>query len=493
MGGGCACHKNIKKYFSSSADFEIIKPNYKINLPKKNDNISKTNIQIMPKSDIENIVNFKSNIVHNTDKTKFLSLNKNNISSITNKKRHSLYNIEDKKKNMLFNDINNENLSDNSMSSDNSKKKDNNHLAHIYQINSSLSSNQINNELFCKDNSPCKKILKNVNEKDINKVKKLDTSYNYNLGEHNFIFINISRGSSFLKNDVENVESATPKLAIGKTNLEDMSKGKKKIFSHFCQNKSNEKHQKNQSNNNNQPSSRKKENFDIKAYMSKYSKEMINAINSIRKNPEYFLQSIDDVINNNIQRINDDIFIVSKNVNEKIKIIEDYFLVFEQIKGNLREIINSKNLPKLEEFKYNEELEISLNDTQEIINKESCNESSFNNENNNNQIKKNNSIIKKKKKESNSTLDLSDDKIATLILSKRKKIKNKYPENVFKMSIIKDIKISILIQISMEILDHQFCEKKLLEGIIFNPLYKNFAISWANEINRKFISISCFA
>ena len=493
MGGGCACHKNIKKYFFSSADYEIKTPNYKINLPKKSDNFSKTSIQIIPKSNLENNVNFKSNIVQNTDKTKFLSLNKNNISSLTNKKRHSLFNIEEEKKNILFNEINNENVSDNSMSSENSKNKDNNHLA-LNQINNSLSSNKINSELLYKnDNSPCKVAHKNVNEQETNEVKKVDTSYNYNLGEHNFIFINISRGSSFLKNDVENVESATPKLAIGKTNLEDMSKGKKKIFSHFCQNKSNEKHQKNQSNNNNQTSSRKKENFDIKAYMSKYSKEMINAINSIRKNPEYFLQSIDDVINNNIQRINDDIFIVSKNVDEKIKIIEDYFLVFEQIKGNLREIINSKNLPKLEELKYNEELEISLKDTQEIINKESCNESSFNNENYNNQIKKNSTIIKKKKKDSNSTLDLSDDKIATLILNKRKKIKNKYPESVFKMSIIKDIKISILIQISMELLDNQFGDKKLLKEIIFNPIYKNFAVSWANEINRKFISISCFA
>ena len=90
-------------------------------------------------------------------------------------------------------------------------------------------------------------------------------------------------------------------------------------------------------------------------------------------------------------------------------------------------------------------------------------------------------------------MDLSDDKIATLILNKRKKIKNKYPENIFKMSIIKDIKISILIQISMELLDNQLGDKKLLKEIIFNPIYKNFAVSWANEINRKFISISCFA
>ena len=159
----------------------------------------------------------------------------------------------------------------------------------------------------------------------------------------------------------------------------------------------------------------------------------------------------------------------------------------------MREVINSKNLPKLEDFKYNEELEICLNDIQETVNKESCNDSSFNNEIYNNQLKKNNSNIKKRNKYGNSTLDLSDDKIATLILNKRKKIKNKYPENIFKMSIIKDIKISILIQISMELLDNQLGDKKLLKEIIFNPIYKNFAVSWANEINRKFISISCFA
>ena len=35
--------------------------------------------------------------------------------------------------------------------------------------------------------------------------------------------------------------------------------------------------------------------------------------------------------------------------------------------------------------------------------------------------------------------------------------------------------------------------KKMLDEIIFNPKYKNFAVSWANELNRNFISISCFA
>ena len=90
-------------------------------------------------------------------------------------------------------------------------------------------------------------------------------------------------------------------------------------------------------------------------------------------------------------------------------------------------------------------------------------------------------------------LNLSDDKIANFILEKRKQIKDKYPDSIFKLNIIKDIKINVLIQISMESFYSQYNDKTILEEIIFNPKYKNFAVSWANEINRNFISISCFA
>ena len=414
MGGSCIC-LNIKQSLLNSGDFEVNKQN----LPKKNDQSS---------------------------------INKNNISSITNKKANNLFNTEEEKNNMVINDsnyINNGNSGENSIISENSKSKDNNPLDSNYQINDDL----INNEIICKNNSPS-----NMDQ-----------------------IINNNRGRTLLINGVENVESATPKMAIGKSKLEEKTKGKKKAFSHFFQNNTNENNPKNAQNNNNQPLNSKKENSDLKDYMNKYSEEMIIELNSIRKNPEYFIQSIDDIIKNDIQRLNDDIFIVSKNIDEKVKIMEYYFLVFEQIKGNLREIVNSKNLSKLEEFKYNEELAISLNDIQEITNKE----------NSNNQIIQNSSIINKK--DSNSIFDLSDDKISALILNKRKKIKNKYPENVFKTSIVRDIKISILIQISKELMDDQFDNKKLLNEIIFNPIYKNFAVSWANEINRKFISISCFA
>ena len=102
---------------------------------------------------------------------------------------------------------------------------------------------------------------------------------------------------------------------------------------------------------------------------------------------------------------------------------------------------------------------------------------------------------KKKKKKPhniNSYLDLNDDKIGNLILEKRKKIKEKYPLNIFKISVIKDIKISILIQILMEEFFHEN-KKNTLKEILFSPNYKYFAVSWTNEINRNFISISCFA
>ena len=102
--------------------------------------------------------------------------------------------------------------------------------------------------------------------------------------------------------------------------------------------------------------------------------------------------------------------------------------------------------------------------------------------------------MKYKKNRNNIFLDLSDDKIANLILEKRKQLKNKYPESFFKLNVIRDIEINILIQISMELFyNPHYDEESMLKEIIFNPKYKNFAVSWANEINRNFISISCFA
>ncbi len=469
MGGGCTCQSNIKKYFT--ADFILNSESNKINISNKNKNlIPEQNIKIIQKEDFENIDNSKSNIpAQNSDKTKMQS-NENNKSNIKPNKRHTVSNnLEINNKKFQINNKDNSSY----MISDNSKRinldKNNN------QIDDSLNLNNSNN-------------LLNTN------FKKVNTNFNYNLGEHNFIFINISRGSSLMKKEEDNFESNTPKMSIEKDNLEDMAKGNKRIFSHFCKKNVNGKPSKSQSNSNNQIIKQEKEYKNYQSYMENYSKEMLCIINSIRSNPESFRQYIDEVINNNIQRINDDIYIISKNIEEKIKLVEDFLLVFEQLKSILKNIINTKNLLEMKEFKYNKDLEIDFDKYEEKLNKESNIESSiFFDKYNSHIVQSNNQSNKKKKKDSNNALDLSDDKIANLILEKRKQIKNKYPENVFKMSVIKDIKINILIQISMEIFYNQYSEKTMLNDIIFNPQYKEFGVSWAYEINRKFISISCFA
>jgi hypothetical protein len=323
--------------------------------------------------------------------------------------------------------------------------------------------------------------------------------------------------------------------------------------------------------------------------MNKYSEEMLNAINSIRTNPELFLKNIDYLINNNIIKNEEGIFLQSNEIDEKIKLMDNYMEMFDKAKENLKKKINIiEDFPELHKLEYNDDLEIILDESyyndkdyndieynkmeseikeekdednendirnipsklnliynyddicvidddfdDEDDNKDKINEKenvidfdnddikseenvsskntfnhsiNINNDNNVNNKSENNYKIcinndnKKflnkyklnKKKNINNYLDLNDDKIANLILQKRKEIKRQYPKNIFKMSIIKDIKISIFIQIMMEEY-YKEDNKDNLKEIIFSPNFKHFAISWTNEINRNFISISCFA
>lgn len=478
MGGGCTCQSDFNKYLFGSSDFILHSEGNKKNILNKNENlIPEQNIKIIPREDFENIDNIKSNNPQSSDKTKTQS-NKNNLPNLSHKKRHSISNnLEINKRKFQFNKKDNSSFLISSGSKKNNLENNNN------QVENSLNRHSSKHKLL-----------------DAN-FKKADTNFNYNLGENNFIFINISRGSSLMNNDVEKYESNTPKMLIEKDNIEEMVKGTKRIFSHFCKKHANGKPVKSQSNDNNIIiNKQEKILFNIQSYMDNYSNEMLNAINSIRKNPEAFIQYIDELIKNNIQKINDDMYIVSKNIDEKIKFTEDFLSIFEKLKTILKDIINTKNLSEIEEFKYNKELEINLEKYEEKekekINKESNIDSSMYYDKYNSHIVQYNDNYqtnKKKKKDSNRTLDLSDDKIANLILEKRKQIKSKYPKNAFKMSVIKDIKINILIQLSMEIFYNQFQEKTMLNDILFNPIYGEFAVSWAYEINRKFISILCFA
>jgi hypothetical protein len=388
-------------------------------------------------------------------------------------------------------------------------------------------------------------------------------------------------------NDIERYESTTPKMMIERENLEEVAKGGKNLFSHFCQHKM-DKSGKNI--NNKIITSVFKPCYD----MNKYCEEMLDVINSIRLNPENFLKHIDYLLNNNITKTDEGIFLKSNEIDEQIKLMDNYVEMFDKAREKLIEKINSfDNLTELDKFIYNDDLEIILDesnysdidfnevdseleeekdeekgeddkneidndirnipsklsliynyddicvidddldddeDDNKIKEKESIidfdkeekksdnNESSINQlnnsavhfiGNNNKNIYKNSNYKifinnenngyrrqykpkRKKKKNINSYLDLNDDKIANLILEKRKGIKRQYPKNIFKMSVIKDIKISILIQIMMEEYYKGNSNNNLTE-IIFSPNFKHFAVSWTNEVNRNFISISCFA
>ena len=481
MGGGCTCQSDINKYLFGSSDFILHSEGNKKNILNKNENlIPEQNIKIIPREDFENIDNIKSNNPQSSDKTKMQN-NKNNLPNLSHKERHSIANnLEINKRKFQFNKKDNSSFLISSGSKKNNLENNNN------QVENSLNRHSSKHKLF-DDN-----------------FKKTDTNFNYNLGEKNFIFINISRGGSLMNNDAENNESNTPKMLIEKDNIEEMVKGTKRKFSQFCKkiaNDANGKLVKSRSNVNNIIiNKQEKIFFNIQSYMDNYSNEMLNAINSIRKKPEAFIQYIDELIKNNIQKINDDMYIVSKNIDEKIKFTEDFLSIFEKLKTILKDIINSKNLSEIEEFKYNKELEINLEKYEEkekekIIKESNIDSSMYYDKYNTHIVQYNNNYQtnKKKKNDSNTTLDLSDDKIANLILEKRKQIKSKYPKNVFKMSVIKDIKINILIQLSMEIFYNQFQEETMLNDILFNPIYREFAVSWTYEINRKFISISCFA
>ena len=476
MGGGCTCSGNIIKYIYGSSDYILNSEQSKKNNKNINYKIPEQNIKIIPKEDIDKSdSNIKNNNKQNSKDTKIQNY-KNNSSN---------KNDETNKKISIENNNNSSDLVSDDADrkiQENNKKDENSYSNNYNTINNSSNNNNI-------QNMSKKKLLQQTT------VKKAITNYNYNLGEHNFIYINISRGSSYMIKDPDKIEPSTPKMTVEKENLDEMAKGNKRIFSHFCKNKLNDRLSKIQSNTNNITV---KHHQSITPYLNNYSEDMIKEINLLRKDPQSFIEYIDSITKDNILKTNEGVYINSQIIDEKIILMEDYLEIFEQIKRGLKEIINSNISENLEEFKYNDELEIDLFESKDYILNQShleksslsINEKINNNNNNNNNI---NLIKKRNKNNIFKTLDLSDDKIANLILEKRKEIKNKYPESIFKMNIIKDIKINILMQISMEEYYNQYNDKKFMKDIIFSPKYKHFAVSWANEINRKFISISCYA
>ena len=538
MGGGCACN-NLKENFFS--------PNSNIPLENYHNRIEQINVNNEPNK--SNLIIF-SNILDNTNEkndlnkrySDFHNYEKKNFEKHLNMKYNRIKSTNIEGKNTSCNETNNKRISSNFNSSNffgsnigptNTSKKNNEIIEEEENNNNKkFEKKMLNIENPINENNKHNSIVNKIKKKE-DGLKKAETNINNNIGENNYIYINISRGSSLMNsNEIEKYESTTPKMMLEKDNLEEIFKGNKKLFSHLCKKNLNDK-------------AKKATNKNVYIHifdMNKYNEEMLFIINKIRTNPESFIKDIDYLINNNIKKTEEGIFIVSHDVDEKIKLMDNYMVIFENVKKILKEMADSQNnTGKLEEIKYNDELEIIFDESayEEDVENEKEIENSENeikniplklndvyedngidmgdneeknlikyNDNiniiycdndNENKILKDFKIKKRKRKGKrkrniNKILDLNDDKIANLILQKRKEIKNDYPHNIFKLSVIKDIKINILVQIGLEeFYKSENTDKNTLKEIIFSPEYKNFGVSWTNEINRNFVSIACFA
>ncbi len=567
MGGGFVCNNSINNCFLKSPESIISLDNNENMIPQNDYNkITNKTSHILYNILENNQENNQENCQDNKRICKRFSdfqasqmrrLEKNsNTKNIRNKiSNNEGRNTSSNEQSFLNNPNNNDDMNKKNISNFDSSNLGSNLLPTNNTNNTNITMENKN-----KRNSVMSKI------KGKQKGKKIsEPLINYNMGDNKFIFINISRGSSFLnQKEIEKIESITPKMMMEKENLENIANGKK-LFSHFCNNRINKNsNQEFDNNNSNQIITNP---FIPLLDMNKYCEEMLDIINIIRTNPESFIKDIDYIINNNIKKTEEGIFLISNEVDEKIKLMDNYIEMFNQTKNSLKNMANSpEKLNNLKTIVYNDELEIILDESNYDDNIDDNNEIEDNEndiinipaklnliydddvdiidygsdeddvkvtkyndnldiidfDNEEDENKRDENIIKssidkikpnkytmknvnnkkifsfkkkqkiKKKRNINNYLALSDDVIANLILRKRKEIKNEYPKNIFKISVIKDIKISFLIELTMEEL-YKETNKTTLKDIIFDPNYKNFAVSWANEINRNFISISCFA
>ena len=165
-----------------------------------------------------------------------------------------------------------------------------------------------------------------------------------------------------------------------------------------------------------------------------YNIEMINFINKLRKTPKLVIEDIDNIIKNNLQKIDDKEYIITDNTNEMIKLNNN----FENIKENL------KTQEPVENLKLNNQLKI--NHYYENI-------------------------------------ELTNKVISDLVLSKKYEIMNNFPKCFFYPIFIKNIKINFIL-----LLDNNKIREKLFD--------KNFIYFYAttfNEKNNRFFAILCFA
>ena len=168
-----------------------------------------------------------------------------------------------------------------------------------------------------------------------------------------------------------------------------------------------------------------------------YNNEFLEYLNKLRTTPILVFEDIEYIFKNNIKIIEDKEYIISENSNEVCKLKD-----------------NDINIDMIKDFLEN----------QEAVN---C-------------LKLNNNL---KIKYLYENIELSNYKINSIILDKKREIINEFPRCFFYPIFIKDIKINIIFLLSNEI---------MREKLFYNK-FSEFNITIFNIKNNRFFAILCFA
>ena len=169
-------------------------------------------------------------------------------------------------------------------------------------------------------------------------------------------------------------------------------------------------------------------------YFNKYNIEMLNYLNKVRNNPKSMIEEIDNIKKNNIKIINETEYIISDDTNEMIKLN----IYMDKIKENI-------NLQEpVDILKLNNKLKINLN---------------------------------------LENIEITDDFINELLISKKREIYHDFPQCFFYPIFIKDTKLNILLLLT---------NNKILDQI-FNKDFTDFYVTAFNEKCNRFFAILCLA
>lgn len=190
-------------------------------------------------------------------------------------------------------------------------------------------------------------------------------------------------------------------------------------------------------------------NFSINLDLDKHEREIINYTNIIRKSPKTFINEINFILDNNIEKDDEEKYILNDNTDEKI-LLGPYISIEDTIN-----FLN--NAPSLESLEWNKDLKIDF--------------SQFNASSDNNVF-----------------LELEGNLFLYNIISDyASQIQKKYPNCLFWPSIIKDYKICLLYLLSDKSQRHSFRDK------LFSPKYTQYYMSRTKGYKNRFFCVICLA